>query len=608
MENYRSLTEEEIIQLQQQDCTAEDWTAISVDEDFSPNHISHVDFYGDISLGSFNKPIEVEEGFFIPSGIRRAVLCNVSVGDNTLIEGVGTYIANYDIGEECYLANIGHMTTTPDATFGEGHVISVLSEGGEGNVMIFSALTAQLAAFMVRHANDGEVWKIFKKLVRHYTDCIKPTRGNIGYGVKIVNTNEITNALIGDECEISGAARLCECTIQSTPEASCYVGHNVLLDNSIVQAGTSLLDGAKIDNTFIGEACHIGKGASVESSLFFANSYLDNGESCAAFCGPFTVSHHKSTLLIGGMYSFYNAGSGTNYSNHAYKMGPLHWGTMNRGCKTASGCHLLWPATIGAFSMCMGKIATHPQVANFPFSYLFGSGDSTTYLVPGRNLTTVGTWRDISKWPKRDRRPHIGRQSMVCFDWLNPMVATACLHGKQLLEQLRKEQGEGVAAYLYNGVTIRNASLQHGLRLYDMALHLYMGKAIEQHSLQLPKTSIGTGQWLDLGGLLMPETEDELLIEDMRNGHINDLQDVTDRFVTIFRNYTEYKWAAAYRLILDYYQLETLTNEDAEVILQDYKKAHTEWLEAIKYDAEKEFRMGDIEPTTLDIFLKSLPE
>ena len=106
----------------------------------------------------------------------------------------------------------------------------------------------------------------------------------------------------------------------------------------------------------------------------------------------------------------------------------------------------------------------------------------------------------------------------------------------------------------------------------------------------------------------MPETEDELLIEDMRNGHINDLQDMADRFVTIFRNYTEYKWAAVYRLILDYYQLETLTKEDAEVIHQDYKKAHTEWLKAIKYDAEKEFRMGDIEPTTLDIFLKSLPE
>ena len=64
---------------------------------------------------------------------------------------------------------------------------------------------------------------------------------------------------------------------------------------------------------------------------------MSNGEACAAFCGPFTVSHHKSSLLIGAMYSFYNAGSATNFSNHAYKMGPMHYGYLERGCKTASG-------------------------------------------------------------------------------------------------------------------------------------------------------------------------------------------------------------------------------------------------------------------------------
>ncbi|NAW49767.1 DUF4954 family protein, partial [Salmonella sp. gx-f5] len=82
------------------------------------------------------------------------------------------------------------------------------------------------------------------------------------------------------------------------------------------------------------------------------NSYMSNGEACAAFCGPFTASHHKSSLLIGGMFSFYNAGSATNFSNHAYKMGPMHWGILERGSKTASGAYLLMPATLGTYSVC----------------------------------------------------------------------------------------------------------------------------------------------------------------------------------------------------------------------------------------------------------------
>ena len=53
--------------------------------------------------------------------------------------------------------------------------------------------------------------------------------------------------------------------------------------------------------------------------------------------------------------------------------------------------------------MCMGKILTHPNVEDLPFSYLFGMGD-TTYIVPGRNLCTVGTYRDIHKWPKMEAK------------------------------------------------------------------------------------------------------------------------------------------------------------------------------------------------------------
>ena len=115
-----------------------------------------------------------------------------------------------------------------------------------------------------------------------------------------------------------------------------FIGHDVICENSIVQPGASVVEGAKLSNCLVGEACHIGRGFSAESSLFFANSHMDNGEACAAVCGPFSASHHKASLLIGVEMSFYNAGSATNFSNHAYKMGPIHQGNLMRGAKTAS--------------------------------------------------------------------------------------------------------------------------------------------------------------------------------------------------------------------------------------------------------------------------------
>ena len=81
-------------------------------------------------------------------------LRNVSVGDNCLIEKTGNYINNYTIGNDCYIANISQMETTEGATFGEGNLIAVLNEVGDGNVILFHDLNSQFAAFMVKHFRD----------------------------------------------------------------------------------------------------------------------------------------------------------------------------------------------------------------------------------------------------------------------------------------------------------------------------------------------------------------------------------------------------------------------------------------------------------------------
>ena len=271
METYRALTQNEIEILENNVCWAEDWNRVLVAEGFKPYNFHRVIFYGDIRLGSFDKMVEVSKGFVKHSGINDATLRNVTVGNDCLIEKVGNYINNYTIGNDCYISNISTLETTEDATFGEGSTISVLNEMGDGNVVIFRDLNSQIAAFMVKHASDKQLKRTMEQLIEDELRVSRPERGIIGNNVKIINTKDITNTVVKGDCEISGAARLSECTIMSSRDASVYIGTGVICENSIICDGCSINNSVKMQDCFVGEACQITNGFTAEASLFFAN-------------------------------------------------------------------------------------------------------------------------------------------------------------------------------------------------------------------------------------------------------------------------------------------------------------------------------------------------
>ena len=612
MNDYRPLTSEEIEVLKSNDCWAEDWTSVNVSENFKPNFMHRVMLYGEVNIGGFDKNVEVSQGFVKHSGINNATLRNVTIGDDCLIENVGNFINNYTIGDDCYISNISTMETTEGATYGEGNLVSVLNEVGEGNVILFSDLNSQLAAFMVKHFSDKELKEKIRLLIKSDIDTKMPERGQIGNNVKIINTKEITNCVINDFCEVNGASRLSDCTLLGSIHGNVYIGTGVIAENSIIAEGSSVINSVKIQDCFIGETCQLSNGFTASASVFFANSYMSNGEACAAFCGPFTASHHKSSLLIGGMFSFYNAGSATNFSNHAYKMGPMHWGILERGSKTASGAYLLMPATLGTYSVCFGKLMHHPDTRNLPFAYLIADGDKM-FLIPGRNITTVGLYRDIKKWPKRDLRAPENRKSIVNFDWLSPFSVGEVLKGKKILENLREVTGDNVSQYLYHEYIIPATSLHKGIKYYDIALRIYMGAVLKRvlkrdPSITPPSTQIGLGDWDDLSGLLLPVSEEERIINDLKDRNIETIQELIERFENIDANYREYQWTWTYKMICDYYGINEITLEDANRIHEDYIKARRSWIAEIKKDAEKEFAMGDVEEEVFRNFVDSLDQ
>ena len=605
MTTYRPLTDDEIITLEEHGCTAEDWTYVNVADDFTPSHIKDVRFCGTVNLGVFEKNVEVGQDFYMHSGVRNATLRNVTIGDNSLVENIGNYISNYVIGEECCIRNVCTIETTAEATFGEGNTISVLNEAGSGNVVLFRGLTSNLAALMVSRPEDKELSATLKAMAKDYVNSRHTDAGTIGDYVRIINTTEITNTNIADNCEVNGACRLSDCTLAAEADDSVYIGSGVICENSIIADGSSVLNSAKLFNCYVGEACQITNGFTAESSLFFANTYMANGEACAAFCGPFSASHHKSTLLIGCMTSFYNAGSGTNFSNHAYKMGPIHYGTLSRGVKTASGSHIVHPAKIGPFSVCMGKIQNHPDTTALPFSYVIGEGRET-HIVPGRNIATVGLYRDINKWPRRDVRIKGSRKSIINYEWLSPLTVNEVVKGHQLLANMRQNAGQKTAFCTADGNTLTVNALEKGMKLYAMAVEMYVGEMLARHEDSTPAAVSGTGEWCDLGGLLIPAEEEERLVEKIRYGMIDGIGSVIRMFEAYNDRYGDYQWAFTLNLMKGWLGKDELTEDDFEYFRGRGMAAHEAWLNMIREDAEKEYSLGDVDRATLDKFLAQL--
>ena len=439
--DYRNLTENEVTELELQGCTAIDWNRVWVAPDFETQYVVSAHFSGDIRIGSLKGEFTLKGGISKHAGLRHVTMHNVTIGNGCYIKDVHNYIANYTIGDDTYIENVDSIVVDGKNRFGNGVEVSVLNETGGREVAISDKLSAQLAYIMAMYRHRPELAVRLREIADYYSNKHASEIGEIADHVTIMNVGSIMNVRIGSYASVIGANRLNNGSINSNKEAPVYVGHSVICDDFIISSGSTLDDGAMLTRCFVGQACTMGHGYSASDSLFFSNCQEENGEACAIFAGPFTVTHHKSTLLIAGMFSFMNAGSGSNQSNHMYKLGPIHQGILERGAKTSSDSYILWPSRVGAFSLVMGRHVNHSDTSNLPFSYLIEKKD-TTYLVPGVNLRSVGTIRDAQKWPRRDKRSDPNKLDCINYNLLSPYTIQKMFKGCEILNDLRHASGE----------------------------------------------------------------------------------------------------------------------------------------------------------------------
>lgn len=449
-----------IEQLERQGCWCEDWSRISISHSTDLRKIRNVYFRGDVAIGDNAEIINVPGG-----------LANVRIGDNVRI------------------VNVARIERTPDATFGIGTDINVLDETGSRPVRIYPGISSQIATLAARMP-DFATERLFPIIDAHIADL--PDMPEIGDGAEIINCGDIVDVRVWPGVRIEGSMHLRNGSIINNSGNGmplAFVGQGVDGENFIIEDGV-VSGGALIRNVYVGQGSFIDKDFTAHDSLFFANCSMECGEACAVLAGPYSVSMHKSSLLIGVQTSFFNAGSGTNMSNHMYKTGPVHWGVFERGVKTSSNAYVMHGSRIGAYSLVMGDHKYHPDTSDFPFSYLLGDARGHTTVIPGAMLKSYGLRRDEAKWPIRDRRLGHGipLHDLITFSVLNPYSIGKIHRAIDIITSLLAENADNIT---YNGLRLSRRHLSSALSHYRLCMK------------QAASAADPTENYIDLGGLIV---------------------------------------------------------------------------------------------------------
>ncbi|MDE6257407.1 MAG: DUF4954 family protein [Muribaculaceae bacterium] len=514
----------EIAEMTANGCRCADWTRVKFNPHSDFSRFRNVSFEEDNSIGLITENDIIEN----------ARIRNCRIWDNVTIRNIGEILDNCDIQSRARIENTGSIVYEAESRCGVGTEVAVLDETGSRPVIIFPGLTAQVALLMAREPKWSE--NHLHPILMDFLDTQRYFAG-IGEDAVVENCGKLLNVSVGREVIVSGAVSLKNGTIinNAAPgRALAFIGAGVDAENFIVEDGR-LDSGALVRNCYIGQGATLEKRFTAHDSLFFANCSLENGEACAVFAGPYTVSMHKSTLLIGVQTSFMNAGSGTNQSNHMYKLGPVHWGILERGVKTSSSSYLMLGAKIGAFSLLMGSHKTHPDSSQFPFSYLFGDDRGATVVVPGVMLRSCGLMRDEQKWPARDRRlkRKLPMHDRVVFDVLNPITVEAMLTALDVIDDLLSRPADDDRFLRYRGMKFTRASLERARHLYELAIYKYLSTRIEDHGFPESKSDEDVSSWVDMAGLLIPRF---YLEEVMKMERIEDMKELFD---AVFNRYPE---------------------------------------------------------------------
>ena len=605
---FRKLKKTEIEFLKSQGCISQSWEKILI-KNVDLNRIKDVSFHGKIKIKELNGNVSYHNKVKVEASITRATLIDVVINGNVYINNIGRLVANYEIEDGVIIENAGAIYMEGESSFGNGVETSPIMEGNGRSVKIFNRLNSHIAYIVAMYRHNYLMREKINKIIENYSSSKISKFGLIKKHAKIINARLIKNAHIDPYTTIENTDEINNTTIISTKESPSYIGTSVILKDCIVLKGAHIVDGTVIKKAFIGEGVKLGRQFSCEDSLLFANCEGEHGEMFSIFAGPYTVTHHKATLLIASHFSFFNAGSGTNQSNHMYKLGPYHHGFMERGCKTGSNSYILWPSRIGAFSTVIGAHYDNVDSSDFPFSYITEHGYHQTRLIPALNLFGVGLTRDENKWIDRDRRTG-DKKDLIIFEVFSPYTVSKMINAEKILKDIKKNINDIKDDFVtYKNMIIKISSLDKYSQRYSIAIDLYLfgklldfiknSKNINDIIKNLNSEKI-YNEWVDAGGLICAKEKLDNIIKDIENEKINNIESILDTFKNLYDNYYSDEKSWVVDTIKKRYSIKNADKEIIIKILKEYISLLKTSYDILYRDAEKEYDISKMVSCGID--------
>lgn len=425
----RPLAPEEVAGLERQGNSCPDWSRVRVADGFDWRAVRGSRFHGDVVLGRFARPVAVEDGVSLPSGVVNSTVVDSAIGHDALVQDV-KLLANYVVGPGALVFDCGTVSCGEATTFGNGTVLSVGLETGGRDVAVFAEIDLEAATAVARSAGRPEVLRPYNAAVAEYAAAARSARGIVGPAAVVRDTPRVQNTYVGAHARVAGATRVADSTLLGGPDEAARVEAGACVSRALVQWGSHVGTLAVVDGAVLLEHSHAERHAKVTSSILACNSGVESGEVTSSLVGPFVNFHHQA-LLIAALWpeGKGNVGCGANVgSNHTGKA-PDQEFLPGEGTFFGLGVNIKYPSDFSRapYSIVACGVNTLPQRLALPFSLVSlptarfpNVSPAYNQIVPAWLLTDnlYAVKRNEAKYRSRDR----ARRTALEFDVFRPHV------------------------------------------------------------------------------------------------------------------------------------------------------------------------------------------
>jgi hypothetical protein len=181
--------------------------------------------------------------------------------------------------------------------------------------------------------------------------------------------------------------------------------------------------------------------------------------------------------------------------------------------------------------------------------------------------------------------------------------------GREILRKIKSESKPEASSYTYNNMQINRTALERGIDLYQTGINKFLGNSLikrlekrqfttndELQRRLTPDTQKGSGEWVDIAGLIAPKKEVDNLLDDIEAGKISSVEGLSGSFADMHNSYYEWEWTWSCQRIEgeEGIPANKLTADDIIRIVKRWEKSVVDLDHLLYEDARKEFNLSSM--------------